>query len=171
MLSGPRWAFSLHGRADKNEVPTAEEGLAADLAKEDVDLEVALVDGEAGAISEGACLPFFRRRAARTSGVEDHQLVCHPPDLAQEGDAFALLHVAIEMTSEDSPDGLRSQRKACGVGAQYRDAGDALSKATKGGLALIQRVPAAREQRGEHPGAGTHVDIASRRELGEGVPD
>src|SRR5205807_10432461 len=91
--------------------------------------------------------------------------------LAQEGDAFALLHVAIEMTGEDSPDGLRSQRKACGVGAQYRDAGDALSKATKGGLALIQRIPAAGEQRGEHPGAGTHVDIASRRELGEGAPD
>src|SRR5437762_9259363 len=94
----------LHGRADKNEVPAAEEGLAADLAEQDVDIEVALVDGEAGAISEGACLPIFRRRAARTSGVEDHQLVCHPPDLGQEVDAFALLQLPIEMTGEDPPD-------------------------------------------------------------------
>src|SRR6266540_4548603 len=98
-------------RLDDDEPLVLEEHLAAELSRERLRLEVALVHLPAGAVAQHALFPARGLDALLAYRGDEHELCCDAPGLDEKVQALLFLEVAVEVAREDALEGAILERQ------------------------------------------------------------
>src|SRR6266511_3133805 len=149
-------------RLDDDEPLVLEEQLAADLGRERLRLEVALVHLPPGAVAQHTLFPARGLDALLAHRGDDHELRCHAPRLGEESQPLLLLEVAVEVAREDAFEGAVFERQRQRVALDEAGVRNARAGDHEHPLAVVEPDHLAWEVPGQEARAAGHVERPSR---------